>query len=286
MASALADWSGEDTSVAGIERELGRLRGDSLAEQNGMNQRTSVMTLCSWAPAEWLDAAESTLAGLAQRHPSRTMILTPLPDEPGGLDAELSVRCFPDGDRHVCGEVIELRLRGNRSAAPASIVLPLLLPDLPVFCRWRGEPPFGHASWEQLIDVADRVIVDSSEWSEPRCAELAADFERTAVSDLSWARLHPWRVALARRWPAIAKQEIEIRGPLAEAALLRGWLASRLDRSIAEPETAELLSVSLDGEELQPADADPLSASDLLSAELDRLTRDRVYEAAVLGGAS
>ena len=47
--------------------------------------------------------------------------------------------------------MIELQLRGNRVAAPASIVLPLLISDLPVFCRWRGEPPFGEAPWEQLV---------------------------------------------------------------------------------------------------------------------------------------
>ena len=81
---------------------------------------------------------------MAERHPSRTLLLVPRPDdEPTGIDAELSIRCFPIGDRAVCGEVIELTLRGNRAAAPASIVLPLLISDLPVFCRWRGEPPFG-----------------------------------------------------------------------------------------------------------------------------------------------
>ena len=36
------------------------------------------------------------------------------------------MRCFPIGDRAVCGEVIELTLRGDRADAPASIVLPLL----------------------------------------------------------------------------------------------------------------------------------------------------------------
>ena len=80
---------------------------------------------------------------MAERHPSRTLLLVPRPDEPDGLDALLSLRCFPIGDRAVCGEVIELALRGNRASAPASIVLPLLISDLPVFCRWRGQPRLG-----------------------------------------------------------------------------------------------------------------------------------------------
>ena len=71
-------------------------------------------------------------------------------------------------------EVIWLRLRGAMAAAPASLVLPLALSDLPVFLRWRGEPPFGAPHFEQLVDIADRLVVDSSEWDELRYAELAS----------------------------------------------------------------------------------------------------------------
>ena len=91
------------------------------------------MTHIAWAPAEWQTAAEETLAGMAERHPSRTLLLVPKPDEPDGLDAQVSLRCFSLGDRSICGEVIELDLRGARAKAPASIVLPLLISDLPVF---------------------------------------------------------------------------------------------------------------------------------------------------------
>jgi glucose-6-phosphate dehydrogenase assembly protein OpcA len=224
---------------------------------------------------------------MAERHPSRTVILVPRPDESeGGLDAQLSVRCFPIGESTVCGEVVELSLRGNRALAPASIVLPLVISDLPVFLRWRGEPPFGETQWEQLVDVADRVIVDSSEWAELRHAELARVFDRTAISDIAWARTDEWRIALAGCWPAIREQEIEIRGPRAEAALVRGWLLSRLDREVPLGEPAGELGVRLDGEEILSPHDQPLSPSDLLSAELDHLARDRVYEGAVIGAAS
>src|SRR5947208_1858828 len=98
--------------------------------------------------------------------PSRTLLLLTRPDEPDGLDAQVAIRCFPIGDRAVCGEVIELSLRGNRVQAPGSIVLPLLISDLPVFCRWRGQPPFGSAPFEQLVGIVDRLIVDSTEWPD------------------------------------------------------------------------------------------------------------------------
>src|SRR5258708_37567931 len=107
------------------------------------------------------------------------------------------------------------------------MVLPFAISDLPVFLRWRGEPPFGATEWEQLIDIADRVVVDSSEWEALRYGELAEVFEQTAISDIAWARTDAWRITLSGCWPAIAVQEIAIRGPRAEAALLRGWLKSR-----------------------------------------------------------
>jgi len=280
MASVAEEWSCEDTTIREIERELVRLRSDSTFGGAG-NLRTSVMTHCAWVPPQWLDAAETTLAGLAERHPSRTVLIVPLPDEPDGLDADLSLRCFSAGDRHVCSEVIELRLRGRRADAPASIVLPLLVSDLPVFCRWRGEPPFGAAPWQQLVELADRVIVDSEEWESLRYDELREVFGRAAVSDIAWARLADWRVELAGRWPEIAEQEIHIAGPPAEASLLRGWLASRLQRSIRPVASGAELSVRLGGEAVRPPRAPRRSPSDLLSEELDRFTRDPIYEAAV-----
>jgi glucose-6-phosphate dehydrogenase assembly protein OpcA len=280
-ASVVEAWSGVDVSIAQIESELARLRDQSSGEVDQPTQRTSVMTHVAWVPAQWLDAAERVLEGMAERHPSRTVILVPCPDLLGGIDAELSVRCFPVGERAVVGEVIELSLRGDRSLAPASIVLPLAISDLPVFLRWRGEPPFGETQWEQLVTVADRVIVDSSEWSDLRYYALAEDFERTAVSDIAWARTDAWRIELASRWPAIAGQEIAISGPRAEAELLRGWLTSRLHRTVPEPERAGELGVRLDGVEVPAPHEEPRTGSDLLSAELDRLSRDWVYEASV-----
>jgi hypothetical protein len=287
VASPLTEeWTGRDVTVAQIERELARLRQASGAEGGTSSLRTSVMTHCAWVPPEWLDMAESTLAGMNERHPSRTLILVPKPDEPDGLDADLSIRCFPLGESHVCGEVIELYLRGNRAVASASLVLPLAISDLPVFCRWRGEPPFGRPEWEQMVDVADRVVVDSSEWEELAYDDLARVFDRTAVSDIAWARTYEWRVELARYWPEIREQEIRIRGPRAEATLLRAWLNSRLDRAIRPVEPAGELGVRLGGEDLRPPRVPVPSPSDLLSSELDRFGRDRVYEEAVIAAAS
>jgi hypothetical protein len=279
-------WHGVDVSIAEIEEQLACLRGE-VTDGRGRkpNQRTSVMTHVAWVPPEWLDLAEQTLEGMEEHHPSRTLILVPLPDEDDGLDVELAVRCFSAGEGAVAGEVVRLRLRGNRAAAPVSLVLPLAISDLPVFLRWRGEPPFGATHWEQLVEVADRLVVDSSEWDELRYGELAEMFEKAAVSDIEWARTYEWRVELAGCWPGIREQEIRIRGPRGQATLLRGWLRARLGRAIRPVEPADELRVRLGGEELRPPSDPGRSSSDLLSIELDRFGRDRVYEEAVLGSA-
>jgi hypothetical protein len=285
------DWTGEDVSIAQIERQLARLRSASAEEGALPTLRTSVMTHCAWVPPEWLDAAESTLAGMAERHPSRTVILVPKPDEPDGLDAVVSVRCFPLGDSQVCSEVVELVLRGNRAFAPASLVLPLLISDLPVFCRWRGEPEWDGVEFPQLVDVADRLIVDSTEWDDlPRAyARLASFFERTAVSDIAWARTQRWRALLASLWPDIARaQSMRVHGTRAQGYLLAGWLRSRLGDDIAvEIDQRERLEgIDLDGEPTPFPPGDPPHPSDVLSEELDQLARDRIYEAAVSAAAA
>ena len=146
--------------------------------------------------------------------------------------------------------MIELALRGSRAQSPASIVLPLLVSDLPVFCRWRGEPPFGAPQFEQVVGIVDRLVVDSGEWSEPAWEALVELFGRTAVSDIAWARTAPWRAELARYWPSIKEQEIYVRGPRAEAALLRAWLGARLGRAIRSVEAADELGIRLGGEEV------------------------------------
>jgi hypothetical protein len=277
-------------TVREIERELARLRDASTEPGAPPRLRTSVMTHIAWVPDRWVEQATGTLPGLAERHPSRTILLLPQPDaRDDGLDADVSVECFtmPGLERRVSTEVIELKLRGDRAPAPASIVEPLLLHDLPVFLRWRGLPPFGEQPFEQLVGVVDRLIVDSTEWPDlPKpYARLAEIFERVAASDIAWARTERWRRQLATLWPGIADVgRIRVTGTAAQAHLLAGWLRSRLGRDDIELEHEpddRLREVDVDGEPTPFPPGDRPHPSELLSEELDRFGRDRIYEEAV-----
>jgi Glucose-6-phosphate dehydrogenase subunit len=271
------------TSVSEIERKLASLRLD---EDRAARLRTSVMTHIAWVPEEWVEAAEDVLAGLAERHPSRTIVLFPQSGE-GGLEGEVSVESFGAGEnRSVCTDTIRIHLHGTSAEHPGSVVEPLLITDLPVFLRWRGVPAFGDSAFEELVDVVDRLIVDSTEWPDlPRpYAQIAQVFDRVTVSDIAWARTSRWRSMLASLWPAIAKVErIKVTGTEAQAQLLAGWLRSRLGRAIGlEHEPAnKLAGVELDGEPAPFPPGDPPLPADLLSDELDKLSRDPVYETAV-----
>ena len=157
-----------------------------------------------------------------------------------------------------------------------------------MFLRWRGEPPWGTPELDQLVGVTDRLIVDSTEWDDlpfpyRRLAEL---FDRTAVSDIAWARTSRWRALLATLWPDIARiATVSVTGTNAQALLIAGWLRSRLGRDDIELDHVDaprLEGIELDGKPAPFPPGDPPIPSDVLSDELDRYVRDPVYEAAVI----
>lgn len=282
-----------NAAIRDIQEELHRL-DEAAAGADRETLRTRVQTHLAWIPPEWEAAAREVMAGLGGRHPSRMILLLPDPDAGrDAIDAEVSVDVFGAAvaGRAVSTEVIALRLCGVCAAAPASVVSPLVVADLPVFLRWRGPLPFGTPELEQLLDVADRLIVDSAEWPEPdrALAVLPGLFDRVAVSDIAWARTVPWRLALARRWPGVAaSRRLRVEGSRCEAVLLAGWLRARLGHPFELEHTPgeELTLVEIDGAAVEPAGNGGASSADLLSAQLESFGRDPVYEQAVAAAVS
>jgi glucose-6-phosphate dehydrogenase assembly protein OpcA len=272
--------------VGEIENELARLR-EKQSGDNAPVMRTSTMTHVVWAPPAWLPKARATLAGLHDRHPARTIFLVPEPRRTRGITASTSLHAVQvDGSREAYAEVIEIRLCGDAIAHPASVVLPLLISDLPVFCRWRGEPEWTSPQLDELVSVVDRLVVNSSEWHglPGPYGRLAALFDRVGVSDIAFSRTLAWRATLAEHWPGIGRVErLRVEGPKADALLLAGWLRSRLRRDIALSHRGaeQVRAIRVDGDAVEPPVGEAATGSDLLSAELDVFGRDPVYEAAV-----
>lgn len=268
-----------------IERALAALREE---DRGASLVRTTTMNHIAWVPEEWLDPALTTLSGLSERHPSRTILLVPSPSAADGVESDVRLENVRPGSlgRDVCSEVITLRLGGSRVRAAASLVLPLLRPNLPVFLRWRGRPLFGEQEFENLVDVVDRLVIDSSEWPDlPEAyARLVSYFEKVAVSDIAWARTEGWRRALADRWPEITDvSDLSVRGPTADALLLAAWLRARLGHAVrlqldAAPAIERVAADDFDVS--VPELGEDETPSELLSRELDRLARDPIYEQA------
>jgi glucose-6-phosphate dehydrogenase assembly protein OpcA len=157
------------------------------------------------------------------------------------------------GRPQVCGEQITIEARGSAVGRVAGTLLPLLVPDVPVMLWWPHGEPADDPRFLKFTDMVDRVIIDSATFAAPEAglARMAALLEHdgrqggagTAISDLSWSRLTPWRELIAQFFdaPALVAHLAEITrvtvdyearaGAVtdrSQALLLVGWLAARL----------------------------------------------------------
>ena len=128
-------------------------------------------------------------------------------EEPEGASLSLVCGISDRGDKRLCGEVIRL------FAPPGSVtgaVMPLLIPDVPVYLWVRGEIPPERDDFADLLRVASHVIVDSRTGSDSarnlRSSERLSMVEggRRVLHDLAWFSILNWREATARHFDAPA----------------------------------------------------------------------------------
>lgn len=238
---------GGPMTVGEIERELARLRMD---EGGRLGLRSSVLNLI--VPAGESSAAEvgRLVSRLAEDFPSRTIVLISDPEEErASVDVHLSAYCAlrsassgGSAVTQVCAEQVTVHAEGAPAAHLESIAGPLLIPDLPTFLWYPGNLSAGlppHLSG--LIPLADRVIVDTgaSSPAEDLLRHVVDILEDgTAIGDLQWAALTPWRTLIAGLFATPERSEalgdielVEVlHGSAGEsrALLLCGWLASSL----------------------------------------------------------
>lgn len=167
------------------------------------------------------------------------------------LDARVTATAhtIPGTDRQLSYEEIRLTAAGEVAEHVDSVVVPFLLPGVPVFVWWPGDPPMQHALLEQMTELCDRLVVDSGDFTDAArdvagLAQVSRERRsQCAVSDLNWSRLTPWRELLAQLYdlphvrPFLATPaRITVvsdgggtpAGLSAQALLLIGWLCARL----------------------------------------------------------
>ncbi len=200
-------WGARAQSIAALERELARLRRAAVAhaKERGLSvARAAVLNLVVYAQREvHARRAARSIADLALRHPSRAIVI--LGDRAReGIDARIELHCHvrkDDGQDQICYEQVFARVRGDSDERVASVVMPLLVPDLPVFLWWTGTPPVRARHMDDLVGLADRLIFDSADFARPdqTLGEIARLMrQRFGITDLNWARLTPWRELVAQ----------------------------------------------------------------------------------------
>jgi glucose-6-phosphate dehydrogenase assembly protein OpcA len=208
-------WSERDTTVSRIAAHLAQLwtspsgdGGPAVHEKGLPHARASVLNLIVTVPdAMAADRVVHTLLGLGFRHPSRAIVLVADPDASGPpLDAAVSAHCHPttDSGEQVCFEEVVLTVRGEAAEHLDGVVAALLIHDLPTHVWWPGDPPFSDPVFDQLVDLADRLIVDPSDFSSLLLGlrRLTGLRRRTSIGDLSWKRLGWWQELTAQFFDA------------------------------------------------------------------------------------
>jgi glucose-6-phosphate dehydrogenase assembly protein OpcA len=318
-------WVERDTSVRAVAGHLASLwdapahldeGGSPTVTEKGLpHARASVLNLIVTVVDDAAaDRVVRTLLDLGVRHPSRAVVLVP---EPGTgespLDARISTHCHDavGGGDQVCYEEVVLTVRGEAAAHLSGVVAPLLIHDLPTHVWWPGDPPFNDPVFDQLVELGDRLIVDSADFADllGGLRRLANLRRRSGVGDLTWERLTWWQELTAqffdsprfRRYlPNLSRLRIQYAvapsasarhdedeeiapgtaAPMAEALLYAGWIATRLGwrryRTL-EPMSDAGFRLRLEGKHemvdllLEPVVTDTARPGDLVSVRLRSL---------------
>jgi glucose-6-phosphate dehydrogenase assembly protein OpcA len=246
---------------AAVERELQTLwREESDARKQAAPAakplgRSLLHTLVIFAPdTTSAESASAVIGDLTQHQPSRSILLLgSAPGEANDLDAAVTLHCVGPIDGHdtICCE--QVTFAAHNAAAQRRLpgaVLPLLLTDVPSFLWWTRGNPFNHPVLRGLEPAVDRLIIDSLSFTapEPELAAVATAIAdpgfRPVISDLSWARLAPWRYQLAQIFDPVSRRQYLNRcvrarlsyyaGTPTLAWLFGGWLASSLGWQVAD----------------------------------------------------
>lgn len=136
---------------------------------------------------------------------------------------------------------------GETGQALPSLVESLMIPDLPVFLWFPGDPPLNSDVATRVLADVDRVVTDSHTFADPPARfrilhELMRQYDgRIVFTEMTWSRLGTWREAVGKLFdheenraflPRIESVTITSAdhpsGISDRSLLMAGWLASRL----------------------------------------------------------
>jgi glucose-6-phosphate dehydrogenase assembly protein OpcA len=164
---------------------------------------------------------------------------------PWEMKHDVRMACRLDGGAQpICHDWLELTFGAMACERAGSILDALSLPEIPLVIEvGRGAP---RTIVSSIAHRADRLIVDSAHTSVSRIAEVTASID-CPIGDRQFVRTYTWRELVARYFddalPALDYiQKVTVGrtagGTTEPAALLLGWLGSRLDWTFESPTQA------------------------------------------------
>ena len=244
------DSGGIPVALPQIEKELNRFwRRQAQSEDRAVLRASTLTLIIITRSEEQYQSGLQAFPDLINHHPGRIIMVRQGVATAGGqVEGFISAHCqlAHPGGRQLCCEQITLLCPPEQEWTLHGILLPLLLPDLPVFLWWPEEPGVSLQPLQSLWSFIDRLIINSSRlqgtWQDFRrtCDALARLHGQVLVTDLGWSGVTNWREAIARCFDAPAgtawlegMERVRLTfsrpGQRAAGYWLLAWLATLLD---------------------------------------------------------
>jgi len=193
-----------------ILRELADL-WVTLGKQGEPENSAGVLRACAMTLVVLAEESEDvtnlgeTIAALMPEHPARAILIRLRASGERSLGERVYAQCWmPFGQRRqICCEQIEITASDAALEDLPSVLLPLVVADLPVILWCRSARLVEMPAFGEMARMVTRVVVDSggsAHGGDGRAMlqRLAAEVERdVAMGDLAWTRLTRWREMLA-----------------------------------------------------------------------------------------
>lgn len=216
----------ENTDAGQINEALNNLRKEGRGASGQV--LTLVINIDAYDSEEAMQLAEQA----AEQHPSRILVARRGSTNTHPLNATI--------ESTSATEVITLDFSGQMDNHVTSVLLPLLLPELPVVVWWPSRAPQKLYD-DELASLSERLIVDTARAKDPT-AMLAnlAKIHQPRTTDLAWARLTRWRAllvaALDQAQSKVLSATVVAPGDSTPSDLMAAWLEQRLGVKVDRPE--------------------------------------------------
>lgn len=182
--------------------------------------------------------------------PCRIMFIQTNPSDKGNyIHVQTKTEKNHDGTGFICDEV-HIEAAGQDVNRVNFLLLPLFVPDLPIYLLWGQDPTTEYAILPHLQSFATRLIFDAETTEDLQ--QFSRDMlnrinsSEIPIIDMNWARIEGWREVLAQIYDSSERLEQLATAnqltfhyndrpsklfehPETQAVYLQAWLASRLE---------------------------------------------------------